>query len=143
MIQDLITRAKAQLRETTGFRAVAKALTHVHSHDRHNAGGSLSLVRQHERKKPIVFASGSNRVADMKGAYKSGIHVGVAAIILWNTVYLERALEVLRKRGDPIREDLVPHLSPLGWEHVNLTGDYVWSLSSQVAQGHLRPMSYS
>jgi TnpA family transposase len=43
------------------------------------------------------------------------LNLVVAAIILWNTVYLERTLEVLRKRGDPIREDLVPHLSPLGW----------------------------
>ena len=73
----------------------------------------------------------------------SGLNLVVAAIILWNTVYLERALEVLRKRGEPIQEDLVPHLSPLGWEHINLTGDYVWSLSSQVSQGHLRSMSYS
>ena len=44
---------------------------------------------------------------------------------------------------DPIRENLVPHLSPLGWEHIKLTSDYVWSLSSQVAQAHLRSTSYS
>jgi len=70
----------------------------------------------------------------------SGLNLVVAAIILWNTVYLGRALEVLRKRGEPIREDLVRHLSPLSWEHLNLTGDYVWSLSKQVAQGRLRPL---
>ncbi len=70
----------------------------------------------------------------------SGLNLVVAAIILWNTVYLERALEVLRKRGEPIREDLVPHLSPLGWEHLNLTGDYVWSLNRHVAQGRFRPL---
>lgn len=64
----------------------------------------------------------------------SGLNLVVAAIILWNTVYLEHALEVLRKRGEPIWEDLVPHLSPLGWEHLNHTGDYVWSLNRHVAQ---------
>ena len=72
----------------------------------------------------------------------SGLNLVVAAIILRNTVYLERALEVLRKRGEPIRENLIPHPSPLGLEHINLTGDYVWSLSSQVAQGFLRSMNY-
>jgi len=25
------------------------------------------------------------------------------------------------------RTMLLAHLSPLGWEHVNLTGDYIWS----------------
>jgi TnpA family transposase len=67
----------------------------------------------------------------------SGLNLVVAAIILWNTVYLERALEVLQKRGDPIREDLVPHLSPLGWEHINLTGDYPGSVS-RPPSGRLR-----
>lgn len=70
----------------------------------------------------------------------SGLNLVVAAIILWNTVYLERALELLRKKGEPIREDLIRHLSPLGWEHINLTGDYVWNLSKHVIQGHLRPL---
>ena len=48
----------------------------------------------------------------------------VAAIILWNTVYVQRALEHLRKLGiEPTPDDLT-HFSPLGWEHINLTSDY-------------------
>jgi hypothetical protein len=27
----------------------------------------------------------------------------------------------------PIDETLIPQLSPLGWDHINLTGDYIWS----------------
>jgi hypothetical protein len=26
------------------------------------------------------------------------------------------------------------HLSPLGWEHVNLTGDYVWATAGEVPE---------
>lgn len=70
----------------------------------------------------------------------SGLNLIVAAIILWNTVYLERALEALRERGEPIPAELVRHLSPLGWEHITLTGNYVWSLNKHVAQGQLRPL---
>jgi hypothetical protein len=55
-----------------------------------------------------------------------GLNLVVAAIVLWNTVYLERAVKALRERGDTIPDDLVAHLSPLGWEDINLTGDYVW-----------------
>lgn len=70
----------------------------------------------------------------------SGLNLVVAAIILWNTTYIARTLEALRKRDDPVREDLVRHLSPVGWEHINLTGDYNWSLNRRVAQGELRPL---
>lgn len=50
-----------------------------------------------------------------------------AAIILFNCRYLGRALGEMRSRGHMIDEALIPQLSPLGWDHINLTGDYVWS----------------
>jgi TnpA family transposase len=70
----------------------------------------------------------------------SGLNVVVAAIILWNTVYLERAIQALRAVGQDIDETLLPHLSPLGWEHINLTGDYVWRQNKHVGQGKYRPL---
>jgi len=33
---------------------------------------------------------------------------------------------------------LLPHLSPLSWEHINLTGDYIWQQRGQVKQGNSR-----
>ncbi len=33
----------------------------------------------------------------------------------------------MRARGTPMDEKLIPQLSPLAWDHINLTGDYVWS----------------
>jgi hypothetical protein len=50
-----------------------------------------------------------------------------AAIVLWNTVYLERAANALRGHGQAVDEGLLQYLSPLGWEHINLTGDYLCS----------------
>ena len=55
----------------------------------------------------------------------SGLNLVVTAIILWNTRYLERAVAILRQTED-VPDHLLAHLSPLGWEHVNLTGDYIW-----------------
>jgi len=54
------------------------------------------------------------------------VNLVVASIVLWNTVYLERAIKALRERGQAVCDDLLQHLSPLGWEHISLTGDYVW-----------------
>src|SRR5580700_2769877 len=57
----------------------------------------------------------------------SGLNLLVAAIILWNTKYLEVAYAEQRRQGGTINEDLLRHVAPLGWEHIGLTGDYVWS----------------
>ncbi len=35
---------------------------------------------------------------------------------------------------------LLQHLSPLGWEHINLTGDYVWRQDRKVRAGKFRPL---
>lgn len=70
----------------------------------------------------------------------SGLNLVVAAIILWNTVYIERAVQALRDSGKDIDERLLQHLSPLGWEHINLTGDYIWRQHKQVEQGQFRPL---
>jgi TnpA family transposase len=70
----------------------------------------------------------------------SGLNLVVAAIILWNTVYLQRAVDHLRNDGhDPAPGDLA-HLSPLGWEHINLTGDYHWDSSPAYGPDQFRPL---
>ena len=63
----------------------------------------------------------------------SGLNLLVTAIILWNTRYLERAIAALRQAED-VPDQLLAHLSPLGWEHVNLTGDYIWSAERPAAE---------
>ena len=71
----------------------------------------------------------------------SGLNLLVTAIILWNTRYLECAVTTLRQTED-VPHHLLAHLSPLGWEHVNLTGDYVWGARSSVSENTngLRPL---
>src|SRR3546814_18899585 len=65
----------------------------------------------------------------------SGLNLLVAAIILWNTRYLEQAAGALA-----IPEDIARHIAPLGWEHISLTGDYSWNFESRPDQGQLRPL---
>lgn len=70
----------------------------------------------------------------------SGLNLVTAAIVLWNTVYVERAIVALRARGQHINDDLLQYLSPLGWEHINFTGDYSWKSSIRVGVGKFRPL---
>lgn len=69
----------------------------------------------------------------------SGLNLLVTAIILWNTCYLERAIAALRTTTE-VPDRLLAHLSPLGWEHINLTGDYVWTAEMSEYSDGLRPL---
>ena len=33
----------------------------------------------------------------------------------------------MRAQGVAVPDDLLAHVAPLGWEHIGLTGDYVWT----------------
>ncbi|WP_454172860.1 Tn3 family transposase [Microbacterium maritypicum] len=56
----------------------------------------------------------------------SGLNLVTAAISYWNTIHLDAALDQLADEGHPADPTLLQHLSPLGWEHISLTGDYTW-----------------
>lgn len=70
----------------------------------------------------------------------SGLNLVTAAIVLWNTVYLDRATRAFATKGPMLDSELFQYLSPLGWEHINLTGDYLWRSRSKVGAGKFRPL---
>src|SRR5438552_18569852 len=67
----------------------------------------------------------------------SGLNLVVAAIILWNKVYLEEAVKQLRRDGVTVKEDDLRHVYPLGWEHINLYGDLHWNVQLIPPNVHL------
>jgi hypothetical protein len=69
----------------------------------------------------------------------SGLNLVVATITLWNTVYLERAAAALRRQRE-IDDGLLSDIAPLGWNHINVTGDYGWNADKRVAEGGFRPL---
>ena len=69
----------------------------------------------------------------------SGLTLVTAAIALWNTVYVERAVHALELKDQPVDPTLLKFLSPLGWEHINLTGDYQWK-GKRPAMGKFRSL---
>jgi TnpA family transposase len=56
----------------------------------------------------------------------SGLNLLVAAIVTWNTRYLGHAVQHLRDRDENVPDQLLAHVWPTAWEHVNLTGNYSW-----------------
>lgn len=64
----------------------------------------------------------------------------VTAAILFNCRYLDRAMGALRKRGMTLDSELLSLLSPLGWDRINLIGDYIWSDSIELDADGFMPL---
>ncbi|WP_371411523.1 Tn3 family transposase [Bacillus toyonensis] len=70
----------------------------------------------------------------------SGLQLIISAIVTWNSIYISRAIETLRNNGIHIPEEYIQHISPLGWEHITLTGDYIWNLNQELNFENLRSL---
>jgi TnpA family transposase len=81
-----------------------------------------------------------DRTAELQQHRASGLALVTAAIALWNTVYLGRALDALRRRGETVPDALLAHVAPLGWQHINLTGDYLWDADATLNPDGFRPL---
>lgn len=69
----------------------------------------------------------------------AALNLVTAAIILFNCRYLGRILKETKSRGAKIDDTITGRLSPLGWDHINITGDYIWSETLPLdTDGYLR-----
>ena len=58
----------------------------------------------------------------------------VNLVVLWNTIYMDAAVNQLRAQGHEVRPADVARLSPLGFKHVNMLGRYAFTLPDTVAR---------
>ena len=63
------------------------------------------------------------------------------AVVLWNTIYMEAALNHLRQQGMDLKEEDAARLSPLSYKHVNMLGHYSFFLADFITQGKLRSLN--
>ena len=97
----------------------------------------------HALKRAVAFhRSGEirDRSFEAQSNRASGLNLVTTAIAVWNTVYLGRAALALRAEGVQVPEGLLSHVSPLSWEHIGLTGDYVWRPETVPDKGAYRAL---
>ncbi len=63
------------------------------------------------------------------------------AVVLWNTIYMQASLEHLHQQPFEIREEDEARLSPLLHSHINMLGQYSFTLAKNVMKGILRPLN--
>ncbi len=85
---------------------------------------------------------------EMRQKYRDGQEDQIGAlglvlniIVLWNTLYIDQALEYLRKNGHEVKDEDVSRLSPLIIKHINFLGRYFFVMHPSVKNGRFRPLS--
>ena len=61
-------------------------------------------------------------------------------ITLWNTIYMDAAINQLRQEGFPVYDEDVARLSAYGYSHINMLGRYSFVMPDEVKRGQLRPL---
>ena len=67
-----------------------------------------------------------NRFSENQHFKMMNLNLLAAIIIYWNTKHLGIILHDMKDSGEILDPKLLAHLSPLGWEHIIMTGFYEW-----------------
>lgn len=107
----------------------------------------LRQLNRGEQRHSVARAVFHGQKGELRQRYREGMEdqlsalgLVVNAIVLWNTRYIQVALDELRSIGHPVNDEDVARLTPLLHEHVSMLGKYDFTLSEDVAQGNLRPL---
>lgn len=106
----------------------------------------IQLLRG-ERRHSLAGAVFHGHKGEVRKNYQEGLEDQLGAlglvvnmIVLWNTLYMNRAIEHLKATGVDVREEDIKRLTPLGHEHMRLTGHYDFTLTAKPEIGGLRPL---
>jgi TnpA family transposase len=107
----------------------------------------LTQLNRHEGRHRLARAIFHGKRGELRQRYRDGqedqlgsLGLVVNIVVLWNTIYMDAALDRLRAEGCEVRPEDVARLSPLGHGHVNMLGRYTFTLPDSVARGELRPL---
>jgi hypothetical protein len=71
-----------------------------------------------------------DRTAEGQHYRMAGLNLLAAIIIYWNTKHLGQAVAARKRAGLNCDPALLARISPLGWAHILLTGEYRWRQKS-------------
>jgi TnpA family transposase len=107
----------------------------------------LTQLNRGEARHSLARAICYGRKGEIRQRYREGqedqlnaLGLVTNAIILWNTLYMDKALEHLRNQGCDVNPDDVARLSPLGFIHINMLGRYDFELDELIQNGAFRPL---
>ena len=116
-------------------------------HDESYRRRILVQLNRGEGRHSVARAVFHGRKGELRQKYREGMEDQLGALglvvnvmVLWNTRYIQAALEGIGRQGIPVRAEDAARLSPLLHEHINMLGRYEFNLPDEVARGQLRPL---
>jgi TnpA family transposase len=144
-IDDHPTKLAQAVAEVGRIDKTIHALSYIS--DENKRRRTLTQLNRGEDRHKLARAVFHGRRGELRQRYQEGqedqlgaLGLVVNVIILWNTLYINAALEQLASEGYTIRDEDVARLSPLVFDHINLLGRYAFSVPDSVARGQLRPL---
>jgi TnpA family transposase len=144
-IDDLPTKLAQAVAELGRIDKTIHALTFID--DENKRRRTLTQLNRGEDRHKLARAVFHGKRGELRQRYREGqedqlgaLGLVVNIIILWNTLYINAALEQLAGEGYPIQPEDAARLSPLVFEHINLLGRYAFSVPDSVVRGQLRPL---
>jgi TnpA family transposase len=107
----------------------------------------LTQLNRGESRHAVARAICHGQRGEIRKRYREGqedqlgaLGLVTNAVVLWNTIYMQSALEHLQGTIE-IKEEDEARLSPLGYGHLNVLGHYSFTLAEHVRKGNLRPLN--
>ena len=144
-VGDKPTRLAQALAEFGRIDKTLHTLTYID--DENQRRSTLTQLNRGEGRHRLARAVFHGKRGELRQRYREGqedqlVALGLVlnVIVLWNTIYIEAALEQLRQGTQPVHEEDVARLSPLIYDHINLLGRYSFAIPEAVIRGELRPL---
>lgn len=107
----------------------------------------LTQLNRGESRHSLARAVFHGQRGELRQRYREGqedqlgaLGLIVNVIVLWNTLYMESALQHLRQQGMDISSEDMERLSPLGHIHIHMLGRFFFDLPESVQLGAMRSL---
>jgi len=144
-VGDRPTRLAQALAEFGRIYKTLHTLTYVD--DENQRRSTLTQLNHGEGRHSLARAVFHGKRGELRQRHREGqknqlgaLALVLNVIVLWNTIYMDAALEQLRQEGHLVQNEDVARLSPLIHDHTNLLGRYSFAIPESVARGELRPL---
>ena len=108
----------------------------------------LTQLNRGEGRHKVARTICHGKRGEIRKAYREGqedqlgaLGLVTNAVVLWNTIYLQAALEHLQSEGMEIAPEDRARLSPLQHKHIHVLGRHSFALADPIASGKLRPLN--
>jgi len=144
-VGDRPTRLAQAIAEFGRIDKTLHTLTYIDDEAKRRA--TLTQLNRGESRHSVARAVFHGKRGELRQNYREGQEDQLGAlglvlnmIVLWNTIYIEAALNQLRADGCPVKDEDACRLSPLQHENINMLGRYSFLMPDAVAKGELRPL---